>query len=53
MNEDQVPAVKYCISTSNRNFKGRQVPLREQFCKHFNRGSNTVSWNNNWRMVVA
>ena len=24
MNEDKVPAGKYCISTSNRNFEGRQ-----------------------------
>lgn len=26
MNEDKIPAGKYCISTSNRNFKGRQGP---------------------------
>lgn len=26
MNEDKVPADKYCISTSNRNFEGRQGP---------------------------
>jgi 3-isopropylmalate/(R)-2-methylmalate dehydratase large subunit len=24
MNGDQVPAGKYCVSTSNRNFEGRQ-----------------------------
>jgi 3-isopropylmalate/(R)-2-methylmalate dehydratase large subunit len=24
MNEDKVPAGKYCVSTSNRNFEGRQ-----------------------------
>ena len=24
MNEDKIPAGKYCISTSNRNFEGRQ-----------------------------
>jgi len=26
MNEDKVPSGKYCISTSNRNFEGRQGP---------------------------
>ncbi|MCZ4694051.1 3-isopropylmalate dehydratase large subunit [Ancylomarina euxinus] len=26
MNEDKVPANKYCVSTSNRNFEGRQGP---------------------------
>jgi 3-isopropylmalate/(R)-2-methylmalate dehydratase large subunit len=26
MNEDKVPAEKYCVSTSNRNFEGRQGP---------------------------
>ena len=24
MNDDKVPAGKYCVSTSNRNFEGRQ-----------------------------
>ncbi len=24
MNEDKIPAGEYCISTSNRNFEGRQ-----------------------------
>ena len=24
MNEDKVPKGKYCVSTSNRNFEGRQ-----------------------------
>src|SRR5690606_23083348 len=26
MNEDKIPEGKYCISTSNRNFEGRQGP---------------------------
>jgi 3-isopropylmalate/(R)-2-methylmalate dehydratase large subunit len=26
MNEDKIPAGEYCISTSNRNFEGRQGP---------------------------
>ena len=26
MNDDKVPAGAYCVSTSNRNFEGRQGP---------------------------
>lgn len=31
MNEDKIPAEKYCISTSNRNFEGRQGPDSRTF----------------------
>jgi 3-isopropylmalate/(R)-2-methylmalate dehydratase large subunit len=31
MNEDKVPAGKYCISTSNRNFEGTQGPKSRTF----------------------
>jgi 3-isopropylmalate/(R)-2-methylmalate dehydratase large subunit len=26
MNEDKIPKGEYCVSTSNRNFEGRQGP---------------------------
>ncbi|RMG82859.1 MAG: 3-isopropylmalate dehydratase large subunit, partial [Bacteroidetes bacterium] len=31
MNEDKIPAGKYCVSTSNRNFEGRQGPGSRTF----------------------
>ncbi|MEL7196100.1 MAG: 3-isopropylmalate dehydratase large subunit [Bacteroidota bacterium] len=31
MNEDKIPAGKYCLSTSNRNFEGRQGPKARTF----------------------
>ncbi|MCB0487763.1 MAG: 3-isopropylmalate dehydratase large subunit [Cyclobacteriaceae bacterium] len=31
MNEDKIPAGKYCVSTSNRNFEGRQGPKSRTF----------------------
>ncbi len=31
MNEDKIPHGKYCISTSNRNFEGRQGPKSRTF----------------------
>jgi 3-isopropylmalate/(R)-2-methylmalate dehydratase large subunit len=31
MNEDKIPAGKYCVSTSNRNFEGRQGPNSRTF----------------------
>ncbi len=31
MNEDKIPAGKYCVSTSNRNFEGRQGPKARTF----------------------
>src|SRR3989344_1617301 len=30
MNEDKIPSGKYCVSTSNRNFEGRQGPGAQQ-----------------------
>ena len=26
MNEDKIPKMEYCVSTSNRNYEGRQGP---------------------------
>jgi 3-isopropylmalate/(R)-2-methylmalate dehydratase large subunit len=31
MNEDKIPSGKYCVSTSNRNFEGRQGPNARTF----------------------
>jgi len=31
MNEDKIPSGKYCVSTSNRNFQGRQGPGSRTF----------------------
>jgi 3-isopropylmalate/(R)-2-methylmalate dehydratase large subunit len=31
MNDDKVPAGNYCVSTSNRNFEGRQGPGSRTF----------------------
>ncbi|MGH2642836.1 MAG: 3-isopropylmalate dehydratase large subunit [Chitinophagaceae bacterium] len=31
MNEDKIPPGKYCVSTSNRNFEGRQGPRARTF----------------------
>jgi len=31
MNEDKIPTSKYCVSTSNRNFEGRQGPGSRTF----------------------
>ena len=31
MNEDKIPQGKYCVSTSNRNFEGRQGPVSRTF----------------------
>ena len=31
MNEDKIPKDNYCVSTSNRNFEGRQGPGSRTF----------------------
>jgi 3-isopropylmalate/(R)-2-methylmalate dehydratase large subunit len=31
MNEDKIPKENYCVSTSNRNFEGRQGPGSRTF----------------------
>jgi len=31
MNDDKIPAGKYCVSTSNRNYEGRQGPGARTF----------------------
>ena len=33
MNDDKIPAGKLSVSTSNRNFEGRQGPVRVRFCQ--------------------
>ena len=36
MNDDKVPAGKYCLSTGNRNFEGRQGPgVRTLLCSPY------------------
>lgn len=44
MNDDKVPTGKYCLSTSNRNFEGRQGPgARTLLCSPFVAAASSIT----------
>jgi hypothetical protein len=44
MNDDKVPAGKYAVSTSNRNFEGRQGPVKNIASFSYYGSSSSSYW---------